>query len=135
LLDREGRIIGTQIRDSRFGGFLYAKSFVAREHWDRMKNGEIWGEWFPATGPMLGIDITSAREGAKVTKVHADSPAQAADVQLGDLVKRIDGQAVASLDDVYRLLATKDPGQEITTEFIRGTQSLIKKIKLMPRLP
>ncbi len=135
LLARDGRIIGTQIRDSRFGGFLYTKSFIARESWDRLKAGEIWGDWFPGSGPMLGVVITSTSEGAKITEVYADSPAQAADIQSGDLINRLDAQPVASLEDVYRILAGKDPGQEVDVELLRGEQKLSKKMKLMPRVP
>ena len=135
LLDREGRIIGTQIRDSRFGGFLYAKSFVAREHWDRMLRDEVWGDWFPGSGPMLGVDITSTRDGASITGIHAGSPADEAELKKGDIVRKVDGQSVASLDDVYRLLAKMNPGQEVAVELSRGDKTFTKNIKLMPRMP
>ena len=135
LLDREGRIVGTQIRDSRFGGFLYAKSFVAKENWERMKRGEVWGQWFPGSGPMLGVDITSMPDGARVSRVYADTPAAVADVQTGDYVRRIDDQPTRSLDDVYRVLATKDPGATVTLRLSRRNAEFEKSIKLMPRVP
>ena len=135
LLNREGRIIGTQIRDSRFGGFLYAKSFVARQNWQRMLQGEAWGEWFPGSGPMFGIDITNTRRGAEVSKVHVDSPAQQAGVAVGDVLTSIDGKPITSLDDVYRALAAKDPGVTVTAKFTRGGDMLSKQIQLMPRVP
>lgn len=135
LLDRDGRIIGTHIRNSHFGGFLYAKSFVARENWERLRRGEVWGDWFPGTGPMLGVVVTTTRDGARVTRVMDDSPAAAADVKGGDLIERIDDQPVASLDDVYRLLAARDPGQEVAVHLRRGDAKLQQRIKLMPRVP
>lgn len=136
LLARDGRIIGTHIGRSSFGGsFLYTKSIVARENWERMKSGEIYGEWFPGSGPMFGVVINSAADGAKITSIAPDTPAAAADIKVNDLIEKLDGQPVASLEDVYRLLAQRDPGAEVTLDLNRGGQKLQQKVKLVPRVP
>ena len=64
-----------------------------------------------------------------------DTPAAAADIQAGDLIERIDGQAVGSLEEVYRTLAARDPGMEVTLDINRGGQKLQPKMKLVPRVP
>jgi S1-C subfamily serine protease len=136
LLARDGRIIGTHVGRSTFGGgFLYTKSIVARENWERMKSGEIYGQWFPGSGPIFGVVINSAVEGAKIVSVTPDTPAAAADIRPGDLIERIDGQAVGSLEEVYRTLAARDPGMEVTLDINRGGQKLQPKMKLVPRVP
>ena len=84
---------------------------------------------------MLGIDITNTSGIAQVSKVHPVSPAAQAGVAAGDVLVSIDNQSMQSLDDVYRILAAKDPGVTVTAVFARGNEKLSKQIKLMPRIP
>jgi hypothetical protein len=136
LLGRDGRVIGTHIGCSPYdGGLLYTKSYVARENWERLKSGEIYGEWFPGSGPSLGLVVASTADGAKVVSIAPNSPAAAAGIQANDIVQRLDGQPIASRADIDRWLSQRDPGVEVTLDLHRGGQSLQQKVKLSPRWP
>lgn len=135
LIDAQGRLLGVQSRQSRFGGSLYTKVETIRQGFDRMKKGESVGSWYPGTGPMLGVDVESRAEGARVTAIVPDTPAAAADVKPGDLIVKVDGASVVSLDDIYRALADKNPGDEATLLLKRGDQEIEKKVGLTARVP
>jgi S1-C subfamily serine protease len=135
LLDRDGRLLGIRIRPttySNFGGF-YTRSEVIRQQWERLKKGEVWGRWYRATGPMIGVIITSAGAGATITKVSLNSPAAAAGIQVGDVIKKIDGQPVGNLEDVYTQLADNDPGQMVAFELKRGDAMIPVTLSLIHR--
>jgi serine protease Do len=135
LLNREGRVIGVLAKRSEFGGFLFARLEQFDAHINRLKNGEVYGAWYPGLGPMFGIEVQSTREGAKVLEVFANSPAAAVKLQAGDIVTRVDGKPVVSLEDIYFALGEKNAGQEAQLEFVRGGQTQSVKLLLSPRTP
>jgi hypothetical protein len=135
LADNQGRLIGVHIGRSNFGGFFYTQLKDVVPHLERMKKGEVWGNWYPGTGPMMGIEITTTNEGCKVTDVFPNTPAATAGIRKGDVVTHVEDRAVVSLDDVYRQLSDNDPGQEIAIKLLRQQQQLEAKIVLQPRTP
>ena len=135
LLARDGRVVGIHSSTSTLGGFHYAKAATALAAWQKLKKGEVTGDWFPGTGPMLGLVVTTTSDGAKVSQVIEASPAVAAGFAAGDLLTKLDGRVVKSLEDVYRYLATKNPGDEVTVELSRDGKPQTQKVKLMPRVP
>jgi putative serine protease PepD len=69
----------------------------------------------------LGIatgDIDGA--GAKVGAVQANSPAQKAGIQQGDVIKTVDGKAVNSSEEVVSAISSKQAGDKITLGLQRG---------------
>jgi len=63
-----------------------------------------------------GIDATAAVE---VVAVAPGSPAARADLHDGDIIVTLDGKSVASIDDVYRLLADWDARSDVTLVVLR----------------
>ncbi len=68
---------------------------------------------------LVGDDSQDAGRGVRVLKVSPSQPAAAAGVQVGDLVTRIDGQAIRSTDDMASALSGKTAGTKITISLIR----------------
>ncbi len=135
LLDHQGKLVGIHTRRSQFGGFLYARTNAIQAVLPRLQAGETWGGWLHGTGPVIGVVITTVTEGCKVIEIGKDSPAAKAGVQLDDIVTRVEGKSVVSLDDIYAILADKDPGQEVTIEILRDKKKTETKIPLVPRVP
>jgi serine protease Do len=63
-----------------------------------------------ATAADAAIFDLPAPRGATVKQVQEDSPAQAAGVQVGDVVVALEGQEIATANDLQALLASHDPG-------------------------
>jgi S1-C subfamily serine protease len=135
LLNREGKVIGILAKRSEFGGFLFSRLENFDGHLGRLRNGEVYGAWYPGLGPMFGINVMSTRDGAKVMEVFANSPAASANLMMGDIVTKVDGRSVVSLEDIYAVLSEKNAGQEASVEYFRGGQMLTTKLLLVPRAP
>ena len=135
LVDKEGRLIGIHSGRSSFGGFLYAQLDNVVPHLGRLQKGEVWGEWYPGTGPMMGVEITTTDTGCKVTEVYPDTPAFEAGFRNNDIVTHLEGKSVVSLDDVYRLLGDNDPGQTVGIKLLRENAAIDATLKLQGRTP
>jgi serine protease Do len=135
LLNREGKLIGILAKRSEFGGFLFSRLEGFDAQLGRLRNGEVYGAWYPGLGPMFGINVMSTRDGAKVMEVFADSPAASANLKAGDIVTKVDGRSVVSLEDIYVVLGEKNAGQEASIEYFRNGQMATTKLVLVPRAP
>jgi len=59
-----------------------------------------------------------------VVSLEADSPAQRAGLQEGDLIVALDGQPVSGIDDLHRILTDARVGARATLTLLRGTAKL-----------
>lgn len=135
LVEQNGQLVGILTRHSPFGGAEYGLIHKLNEVEGRLRNGEVWGKWKSAMGPDFGFVADSSSAGAKVTSVAEAGPAAAAGVQQGDIVVKFDGQPTHGIDDIYNLLAERDPGYEVAVDLLRNGQPVAAKIKLAPRTP
>jgi S1-C subfamily serine protease len=133
LLGRSGKMLGMYARPTiNRQGHLYIKASAIQEAWPRLVAGETWGNWLVGAGPMLGVVVTSTHRGAIVTKVYPDSPAVAQGIMLGDHIRKVNGKWVGNLLEVYKELASHDPGDEVTLE-LRRSKVREQKVKLIHR--
>lgn len=135
LMHRDGYLMGLHTGRSRFGGMTFTR--VVQPKLDaqigRMRNGEVFGAWPAGYEPLLGVEGKPSKEGLAVEQVAKDSPAAAAGLQPGDLLKSVDGKAVLSEDDLRAALAEKDAGQEVTLDAMRAGASRQAKATLARR--
>jgi S1-C subfamily serine protease len=68
----------------------------------------------------LGIQGVSAPGGVRVEALHPASPAVDAGIREGDVLERLGGKAVHSMDDVSAILAAQKPGDVIDVEVSSG---------------
>jgi serine protease Do len=111
-----------------------------REDWDRMLAGETWGELTanpfanPET-PSLGIDMGMLRgvKGVIVGRMIIGSPAAAAGVRAGDLIRSFDGREVSDGKELRQMLAKRQPGDQVKLGVVRNRESLEIKVTLKRR--
>ncbi len=135
LVDRQGRLVGIHNRNSKYGGFLYSRIRDVHAQLSRLREGQRWGSWYAGTGPVLGIDITPTRRGCQVNDVLAGGPGEKAGLVTGDVITRVEGKSVVSLQDIDSIIADYDPGREIELQLSRGEETLKLKLTLGPRFP
>ena len=133
LLNSDGRLVGIQSRRSRFGGILCSRFQDAWPHFQRIRNGEVFGAWQPGTEPLLGFAGSGVPEGYKLTGVTAGGPAAAAGLQAGDVVVRLDGRPIVGDDDLQQAIAERDAGHEAVIDYTRGSAAAQARVKLAPR--
>jgi S1-C subfamily serine protease len=131
LVNWEGCVVGVQTRRSRFGGTLYSKARPVQENWEKLKRGEVWGEWLRGAGPSLGVSFAGGAEGCRVAEVTAD--AAAAVFAVGDVVEKFEQYAVSRPAEIDALLATKNPGDEVSLEVTSAKSRRAVKATVQPR--
>ncbi len=86
----------------------------------------------------LGIQSQDANgQGVQVAGFTNDasgqSPAQKAGLQSGDIITAINGQTVASSDDIASVVLTQAPGTKITVTVLRGSSQMTLNVTLGER--
>jgi putative serine protease PepD len=62
----------------------------------------------------LGVSLAEGRDGGRRGRRGSlRSPAEEAGLQAGDVINAVDGQAVASAEELQRLIEAKKPGDEL----------------------
>jgi len=73
------------------------------------------------TGALLGAQIAPANDkGVLVEALAPDSPASKAGLKVGDVIRKLDADALAGADQFYGLLAAKTPGATVTLTVTRN---------------
>ena len=74
--------------------------------------------------PWLGAQVVLAADGVTVASVIADSPADAAGLQRGDVITAVDGTTIETLQNFRDLLQDKAVGDTLTLTINRDGQAL-----------
>jgi len=73
--------------------------------------------------PWLGVYFVRAADGVTIARVIADSPADAAGLQRGDVIKAVDGTAVETPQDFRNAIQDKAVGDTVTLSIERDGQA------------
>jgi membrane-associated protease RseP (regulator of RpoE activity) len=73
--------------------------------------------------PWLGLHLVQAADGLTISYVIADSPADTAGLQRGDVITAVDGTAVETPQDFRNALADKSVGDSVTLSTSRDGQA------------
>jgi C-terminal processing protease CtpA/Prc len=86
------------------------------------------------SGPWLGINVTSsAQGGVMVVDVFPGSPAQAAGMEPGDVITRLNGKPVFAPSDVTSVIAAMHPGQQVKIQYQGSGVSYTSSVPLATR--
>lgn len=141
LFDLEGRVIGIH---SSIGRSLSNNNHAGidgfRDDWQRLLDGEAWGKlslnpFANPEMPVLGIGMGSARgmRGVVVESVVQGSPAAAAGLRQGDLIRSLDDDEIRQGGELLQLLAKREPGDTVKLGLLRGRKTLEVDVELMKR--
>ncbi len=112
-----------------------------REDWDRLLKGQTWGtlQMNPLANPetpVLGIGMGMMRSsdvGVPIYKVEPNSPAAAAGVRIGDVIRSVDGEKVREGADLQQVLVKREVGDKVKLGILRGEESLEIDVELVKR--
>jgi C-terminal processing protease CtpA/Prc len=83
----------------------------------------------------LGLNCVESDDTVRVVRVSADSPAEVAGLQVGDIILRIDAQEVRALDGLWRALWRGGPPErEVRLEIQRGATRQEVKVFSVDRM-
>jgi serine protease Do len=78
----------------------------------------------------VGLDKV---EGVLVNDVIADSPAEEAGIEPGDVILKLDGETVATSNELQSKIVQRRAGDEVKLEIWRNEKKIYKTVKLKPR--
>ena len=121
LLDLEGRVIGvnSQIESDSGGndgvGFAVPSNTVKSIVSQLVAGGTVQHAY-------LGVGLTQPQgsaSGAQVSEVRGGAPAAAAGLQAGDVITSVDGDSVASVQELQSAIDTRKPGDTVKLGYLR----------------
>lgn len=135
LFDFEGKVIGIH---SRIGTTLKSNLHVPvdtyRQTWDRLVSGESWGGVFSSPNATneayYGFRFDVAIEKPTLKSVVENSPAAAAGFLAGDEIVKFRGRAYATREELQAAIRRRQPGDEVTFEVLRGSETLTITLKV-----
>lgn len=65
------------------------------------------------------LSLYNKDKGVYITSVFADTPAEDAGIEKGDVILEIDGQAVGSMDEMAEVLSDYEPGDKVTISILK----------------
>ena len=120
LVDLNGNVIAIH---SRIGAHLTTNLHVPidrfAENWDRLAQGEVWGE-LVTTKPWIGVTHNPAFSEAYVQTVVPNGPAERAGLQVGDKIVRFAGRSLKGFNELKTLVAKHDPGDRAKIQYERN---------------
>jgi putative serine protease PepD len=121
LVDAGGRVIGVNSAILTFAasrniglGFAIPINQAATIADLLIKNGK-------ATYPVIGANVQDASSGVQLTAVEAKGPAGQAGLRVGDLITKMDGQPVDTMEELIVSIRTRRPGEVVVLDYARGS--------------
>jgi len=150
LLDSKGEVIGinTAIEASSNGiGFAIPINTAISLLPALLEGGEVGSPWLGIKGVAIDHELASRLElpvdsGVYIVEVIPDSPAEKEGLRGsgtnergqptfgGDIISDVDGQTVASVEDLIAYFNGKKPGDEVSLSIYRGDKTIIIKVTL-----
>jgi len=87
----------------------------------------------PAKRGFLGVAITPADDGIRITEVIAGTGAQQAGLRVGDLITKIDGKAVATAPDLIAAIGSRAAGAKVSFDIRRDGKTQTVEVTLGER--
>jgi S1-C subfamily serine protease len=128
LVDLSGRVLGLNSDALLRGATLTIPTSTLRRIVEQLlEHGELRRAYlgigsFPVRLPQKLADATGQRTALLVTSVQADGPADAAGVQLGDVLATLDGRPVGDMGDLLELLTDERIGKAAPLRVWRAGQ-------------
>ena len=124
FVDEAYREIGPQLKSD-------LQKVAVRVADDLRRLGRVDRGWLGVAGRRT-VGGSPTPSGFRVEEVAVASPAATAGLRVGDVVIAVDDDRVRSLDDVRAALTLTRPGQTVTVEAVRGSETLTVDVVLAP---
>jgi len=144
LINLKGELVGinTAIASQTGGymgiGFAIPSNMAKSVTDDLVAEGKVTRGWLGVTISNLDKDMADAmgldsKKGALVNEVMEDSPAGKAGIQHGDVITKVDGQAVDSSNRLMNTIAIIEPGEKTDLTVYRDGKERTVTVKLGER--
>ena len=140
LVNLQGEVIGinTAIAGLRTGIGFAVPINTARSILPQLKTGKVIRAWLGVMIQPITPDFQQSlglpnRQGAIVSEVIPDSPAEKAGLESGDVIVEFDGKPVKSSRELPEMVAAEPVGKKVTVTVLRKGKRIEKRVKLGQR--
>lgn len=144
LFNMSGQVIGLneQIATTSGGsegiGFAVPINTAKRVMQQIVEKGSVEYAWMGVVGQSLDAEAArgenlSVDKGALITDVQSGGPAEKAGLKKGDVITKIDGQDINTMEDVSSVLSNRTPGDKVKVTYVRGSDTQEVEIELGKR--
>ncbi len=132
LFDMRGQVIGINSRIGEDTSLnLHVPIGVYSNNWERLVASQTFGDQSRAFLGVVGEPTDGG--GVKLTKIWSDQPAEAAGMEVGDVLLTFEGVTVQSMEQLRELVEEEDPGRPVRVTLRRGQEVLEMFVKLGSR--
>ena len=123
VVDRAGRVVGLIESGHTGGGTAAVRTDVALDAARRIAAGRADAEVVIGLSAELGVAAEDATDssgyavGARVTRVHANTPAEALGLHFGDTITEFGGARIATARDLELALSPHHPGDRVAVSW------------------
>ncbi len=110
--------IGTDVVDN-----MHVPIDTFAHDWNRLFKGEAWGV-LPGYAPSIGVLGVEDDSRAIIGKLRKDGAAFKFGIQVGDIVRKFDGQEIQTFEDLQNAVRATLPGDTVKIEVQRGDRVL-----------
>jgi len=138
LMDSNGRVIGISTAMIPFAqgiGFAIPINSVKKIVDELISYGRVIRPWLGLIGMSITDEIASYYElpvkaGVIVARIIYGSPAHRVGISEGDLIVRINGTSIKTIQDLQKSIQKKEVGDKVEVELIRGYQRGVVEVTL-----
>jgi len=138
LLNIQGEVIGinTAIVASGQGiGFAIPINMARKVMDELVKKGKVTRGWLgigiqPLTPELAKSFSLQAEEGVLINQVMPGSPAEAAGLKTGDLIRSVDGKTITDPRQLQRFIAETEIGKSVEVSILRGKEQRTVKVQI-----
>jgi serine protease Do len=129
LFDMNGRVIGvhSRISESAADNF-HVPIETYLETWDRLAQGENWGNERPPSRSTIGVRAVDHPDGCLIERVNEGGPASRAGLFPGDVIVQINGEPATDADCLVHQVRQTEPGRELALSIKRDGEPLEIKV-------
>ena len=132
LLDLNAKVIGVNAQIESDSGGNEGVGFAVPANTVRSIAGQLISSG-TVKHAYLGVGITSASNGVKLTQVRPGTPAAKAGLQSGDVITAIGSEQVRNASALSTAVDAKHPGDRVTLTYLRNGQSHTVTVTLAER--
>ena len=130
LFDMNGHVLGIHSRISESPSENYHVPVGAfLRSWDRLANGENWGDQRHRPRSTIGVHATDDSDGCRLRQVNPGGPADDAGLKPGDVIVQINNELIKNIDQMVETVRELEPGREATIVVRRNDANVTVKVK------
>ncbi len=123
VLGADGELIGLVLGPESFAGYALPIEWAMRLAEDLIEHGSVHHAWLGVEGVDLrpdDADTFGTVRGARVMSVSEGSPADAAGLQVDDVVIGVEGRGIESMSDLVLAVRMLHPGDVLAIRYLRN---------------